>query len=224
MITVHHLNNSRSHRIIWLLEELEVAYEIKSYQRKPNLQAPSTLKAIHPLGVAPIITDDNLTLTESGAIIEYILNKYGDNQLKPAFNTPDGVQYYFWLHFAEGSFMPMLLLQLVFENVYQHLPFLIKPIFKAIKTRVNHHLMSPRIVLQLKYIESILQKKEWLAGPSFTAADIQMAIPLLWAMESGSYKEFAKIDAYLERIKARAAFVRALEKGGDISRPKISAS
>src|SRR5450631_2258314 len=112
MITVHHLNNSRSHRVIWLLEELDLKYEIINYQRNPKtMLAPPSMKAIHPLGSSPIITDGEVVLTESGAIIEYILYKYGNDRLKPASGTPEWIQYLFWLHFAEGSFMPLALLR-----------------------------------------------------------------------------------------------------------------
>src|SRR5450631_762684 len=155
MIIVHHLNISRSHRIIWLLEELGLEYEIINYQRDPKFwYAPASLRKVHPLGKAPIITDGTVVLAESGAIIEYLLYRYGEGKLKPAIGTPEWIQYLFWLHFTEGSLMPLQLLKLVFEKVVAASPFFIKPITKNIKKMVGKNFYEPRIRAQLNYIES----------------------------------------------------------------------
>jgi glutathione S-transferase len=220
MLILHHLNNSRSHRIIWLMEELGVEYEIKYYQRDPKtFLAPSSLKTIHPIGSSPVITDESVTLAESGAIIEYILYKYGQNRLIPTIGSTEWVQYLYWLHFAEGTLMPMLFFKLIFENIHYHSPFFIKPITKTIKSKVNNYVISPRLTTQMNFIESTLEKNLWLTSNEFTAADIQMGIPLLWASENKKMiNDKPKIMAFIERIKTRPAFIRTLEKGGEISR------
>ncbi len=218
MITVHHLNNSRSQRIIWLLEELGAEYEIKRYQRDPKtMLAPPAYKELHPLGTAPIITDGELTLTESGAIMEYILYKYGHNRLKPAPGTTEWVSFNFWMHFAEGSLMPILFLGLVLEVIHQKSPFFVKPITNAIKSKTNHVMINPRLTKQMNYIESTLEKSNWLTGDAFSAADIQMAIPLIWASaRKDIFKDKPKLINYIERIKCRPAFIRTIEKGGPL--------
>lgn len=220
MIIVHHLNNSRSHRIIWLLEELGVEYTIKHYQRDPKtFAAPQELTNIHPLGLSPVVTDGDITVAESGAIIEYLLFAYGQNRLKPLAGTENWLQFNYWMHFAEGTLMPMLFLKLVFDNVVYHSPFLVKPIVRAINKRVNHYLINPRLTKYVSLLESTLAKKSWLAGDEFTAADIQMGIPLLWAGEIPSlFANQPHIQAFLERIQQRRAFMQAVAKGGNISR------
>ncbi|MGE3319178.1 MAG: glutathione S-transferase family protein [Candidatus Berkiella sp.] len=220
MIIVHHLNNSRSHRIIWLLEELGVEYVIKNYQRNSKtFAAPDSLKAIHPLGLSPVITDGETTVAESGAIIEYLLFTYGQHRLKPLEGTPDWLQFNYWMHFAEGTLMPMLFLKLVFDNVVHHSPFLVKPIVRTINKKVNSYLISPRLTKYVSLLESTLAKQTWLAGNEFSAADIQMGIPLLWAAEIPSLvANQSHIQAFLERIQKRPAFMEAVAKGGSLTR------
>ena len=220
MLTVHHLNNSRSHRILWLLEELGVNYDIKYYQRDPKtFQAPSSLKAIHPLGLSPVITDGEITVAESGAIIEYILYKYGQNRLKPELGTADWLQFNYWMHFAEGTLMPMLFLKLVLANIVYHTPFFVKPIVKSIQSKVNMALIKPRLTRYMSLIENALGKSEWLAGNEFTAADIQMAIPLLWAAEDFEVLQLSPhIKAFLASIQNRPAFKKCIDKGGSLTR------
>ena len=128
MITVHHLNNSRSQRILWLLEELGVPYEVKRYEREPSLQAPAALRAVHPLGKSPVITDGDRTLAESGAILEYLVDTYGNGRFKPVAGTPERIHYTYFLHYAEGSLMPLLFMKLVFNRIPERLPFLMKPV------------------------------------------------------------------------------------------------
>jgi glutathione S-transferase len=215
MITVHHLNNSRSQRILWMLEELGVPYEVKRYQRLPSMLAPPELKAVHPLGKSPVITDGDKTLAESGAIIEYLGDAYGHGKLTPALGTPERLHYTYFLHYAEGSLMPLLFMKLVFARIPSRLPFLFKPVGKAIVKGANSTLLDPQIGNHFMFLESELSKREWFAGPAFTAADIQMSFPLeAAAARAPIVKQMPKLSAWLDRIQARPAYKRALEKGG----------
>jgi glutathione S-transferase len=219
MITVHHLNNSRSQRVIWLLEELGVDYEIKRYQRDPKtMLAPKSLLKVHPLGKSPVITDGDVVVAESGAIIEYLIDRYDiESKLTPAPGTPTRLRYTYWLHFAEGSAMSPLLMKLVFNRIEKApMPFFAKPIAKAISKNVKSNFIDPQIKAHLDYVESELTKSTWLAGGRLTGADIQMSFPLEAAAARGGLDEtYPKIMAYLKRIHARAAYKRALERGGD---------
>src|SRR6185369_14052371 len=180
MVIVHHLNNSRSQRVLWLLEELGVPYEVKRYERNAEtMLAPPELKAVHPLGKSPVITDDGLTLAESGAFVEYLAGKYGGGRLVPRAGTPEHLRYTYWLHYAEGSLMPPLLLNLVFNRVETApMPFFIRPIAKQIAGRAKSGFIGPQINLHLDYIERELGKSQWFAGDDLTAADVQMSFPL----------------------------------------------
>jgi glutathione S-transferase len=217
MITVHHLNNSRSQRILWLLEELEQPYELRRYERDPKtLYAPPALLAVHPLGKSPVITDGEVTVAESGAIIEYLLDKYGAGRLLPAAGTPDRLRYTYWLHFAEGSAMPPLLLKLVFDRVASApLPWPVSRVARAIAGRVTASFIAPRLKAQLDYMEAELGRNIWFAGAQFTAADVQMSFPLELAVKrAGLDNRRPRIMSFLERIHARAAYQRALARGG----------
>jgi glutathione S-transferase len=217
MIAVHHLNNSRSQRVLWLLEELGVAYEIKRYERDPKtMLAPASLRAVHPLGKSPVITDEDRTIAESGAIVEYLVERYGKGRLIPPAGTPERLRYIYWLHYAEGSAMPPLLLKLVFQRVAQGpMPALIRPIARRIAERVQTGFVDPQIDLHLTYMEGELGKSPWFAGNEFTAADIQMSFPLEAAAARGGLDQRRpKLMAFLERIHARPAYKAALEKGG----------
>ena len=215
MIIVHHLNNSRSQRILWMLEELGVPYEVKRYQRLPSMLAPPELKAVHPLGKSPVITDGDKTLAESGAIIEYLGDAYGHGKLTPALGTPERLHYTYFLHYAEGSLMPLLFMKLVFARIPSRLPFLFKPVGKAIVKGANSTLLDPQIGNHFMFLESELSKREWFAGPSFTAADIQMSFPLeAAAARAPIIRQMPRLSAWLDRIQARPAYKRALEKGG----------
>src|SRR6185295_8769679 len=147
MIVVHHLNNSRSQRILWLLEELGLEYDIKRYQRDPQtMLAPPELRKIHPLGKSPVITDGDLTLAESGAIIEYLVGRYGHGRLVPAADTPDRLRYTYWLHYAEGSLQPLLLMKLFFGRIEKGpMPFFVRPVAKAISRKVNDAFIAPNL-------------------------------------------------------------------------------
>ena len=217
MIIVHHLNNSRSQRVLWLLEELGVAYEVKRYERDPaTMLAPAALRAVHPLGKSPVITDGDLTLAESGAIVEYLVERYGKGRLMPAAGTPDHLRYLYWLHYAEGSAMPPLLLKLVFDRVESApMPFFIRPIARAIAGRAKSGFIAPQIKLHLDFMEEEIGKRPWFAGNDFTAADVQMSFPLEAAAARGGLDATRpKLTAFLERIHARPAYQRALQQGG----------
>jgi glutathione S-transferase len=217
MLTLHHLNNSRSQRILWLLEELGVPYEIKRYERdQKTMLAPPELKAVHPLGKSPVITDGDLTIAESGAIIEYLVDKYGPH-LKPQAGTKDALRYTYWLHFAEGSAMTPLLFTLVFNKIESApMPFFVKPIAKNISENVKAAFINPNLKSNFAYIESELEKSEWFAGSEFTAADVQMSFPL----EAAAIRSDIlgpKSRAWLNKIHARPAYKKALERGGEYS-------
>jgi glutathione S-transferase len=215
VITVHHLNNSRSQRILWMLEELDLPYEVKHYQREPTLQAPAALRAVHPLGKSPVITDGDRTLAESGAILEYLVDTYGGGKLKPAAGTPERIHYTYFLHYAEGSLMPLLLMKLIFNKMPERLPFFMKPVGKAIAAGANKTLLDPQIGAHFMFLEGELGKRQWFAGPEFTAADIQMSFPLEAASARAPIvRQMPKLAAFLDRIHARPAYKRALEKGG----------
>jgi glutathione S-transferase len=215
MIVVHHLNNSRSQRILWMLEELGVPYEVKRYQRLPSMMAPPELKAVHPLGKSPVITDGDKTLAESGAIIEYLGDAYGHGKLTPALGTPERLHYTYFLHYAEGSLMPLLFMKLVFGRIPGRLPFFFKPVGKAIVKGANSTLLDPQIGNHFMFLESELSKREWFAGAEFTAADIQMSFPLeAAAARAPIIRQMPRLSAFLDRIQARPAYKRALEKGG----------
>jgi glutathione S-transferase len=217
MIIVHHLNNSRSQRVIWLLEELGLEYKIKRYERDPEtMLAPPSLREVHPLGKSPVITDGTLTLAESGAIVEYLTDRYDKGKLAPAPDTPERLRYAYWLHYAEGSAMPPLLLDLIFSQIEKRpMPFFIKPIARTITSQVKDSFINPQIKLHLNYVESELRKSMWFTGSDFTAADIQMSFPLeAAAARTGLEKNYPKLTDFLQRIHSRPAYQHALERGG----------
>jgi glutathione S-transferase len=218
MITVHHLNNSRSQRVLWLLEELGLEYRVVSYERDPKtLLAPAALRKVHPLGKSPVITDRRLTLAESGAIVEYLVERYGDGRLAPAPGTPGRLRYIYWMHYAEGSAMPPLLLKLVFERVKTApMPFAARPIAKAIANRAKSGFIQPQIDRHLDFMDAELKRSRWFAGNRFTAADIQMSFPVEAAAAQGDLASGRPyLSAFLQRVRARPGYRRALERGGE---------
>ena len=217
MITVHHLNNSRSQRVLWLLEELGVAYEVRRYQRDPKtLLAPPTLLAVHPLGKSPVITDGAVTVAESGAIIEYLVDTYGGGRLKPPAGSPERLRYTYWLHYAEGSAMPPLLLKLVFDRVATSpKPWPLRAIARRIAGTVQETYIAPQLTRHLDFMEAALAQSVWFAGAEFTAADVQMSFPLEAAVKrAGLTASRPQLMGFLERIHQRAAYRRSLERGG----------
>ena len=215
MLTVHHLNNSRSQRVLWLLEELGVPYEIVRYQRQPNMLAPPELRAIHPLGKSPVITHDGNVIAESGAILEYLVGTYGNGRLIPPPNTPDRLRYTYFLHYAEGSAMFPLLQKLIFGLLPKRAPALMRPVVGLMSKKVLDTMVNPQLAQHKAFWEGELGKSEWFAGDTFTAADVQMSFPLEAASaRAGLDETYPKCMAFLHRIHARPAYARALEKGG----------
>ncbi len=217
MIAVHHLNNSRSQRVLWLLEELGVPYEVKRYERDPaTMRAPASLRAVHPLGKSPVITDEGRVMAESGAIIDYLVERHGQGRLVPSAGTEARLRYTYWLHYAEGSAMPPLLIKLVLSRIKSApMPFFARPIARAIVDHALDGFVEPQIKLHLDYIESELTGRPWFTGAEFTAADIQMSFPLEAAAARGGLDERRpKAMDFLRRAQARPAYQRALERGG----------
>lgn len=215
MIVVHHLENSRSQRVLWLLEELGLPYEIKRYarNRKTSL-APPELKVVHPLGKSPVITDDGLTVAESGAILEYLVERYGNGRLIPPPGTPERLRYRYWMHYAEGTLMPLMVMSLIFGRVEQA-PLLVRPIAKAISGQVRRAYLGPNLRANLDFVEDALGQSSWFAGEELSAADVQMSFPLeAAAVRAGKDRERPRSRAFIERIRARPAYRRAMEKGG----------
>lgn len=202
MITVHHLENSRSQRVLWMLEELGLPYQIRRYERnKATMLAPPALKAVHPLGKSPVIEDGDRTVAETGAIVEYLV-EMADGKLGPPPHRDAALRYRFFLHYAEGSVMPPLLVKLVLSRV----PVVGKLAIKRIQPMIDTH---------LDFIESELAQRSWFAGEDLTAADVMMSFPLEAARARGGLDATRpRTIAWLDRIHARPAYQRALEKGG----------
>ena len=220
MITVHHLEHSRSQRVLWLLEELELPYEIQIYKRDPKTSlAPPELRQVHPLGKSPVITDDGRVVAESGAIVEYLVERHGNGRLAPPPGSDERLRYTYWLHFSEGSAMPPLLFKLVCDKVKSApMPFFVKPIARAIAGKVMDGFVNPNLTSQLDFMEAELKKHKWFAGDEFSAADVQMSFPLEAAAQRGGLDASRpKLMAFLKRIHARPAYKRALERGGPYS-------
>jgi glutathione S-transferase len=219
MITVHHLNNSRSQRVLWLLEELGLPYEIKHYQRDAKtMLAPPELRQVHPLGKSPVVTDGDIVVAESGAIIEYLVDRAG-GALRPPPGTPEHRRYTYWLHFAEGSAMSPLLMKLVFDRLRTSpMPFFAKPIARGIADKVSAGFIAPNIRRNLEFMEAELAQRPWFAGAEFSAADVQMSFPIeASASRGGLDARYTKLADWLARIHARPSYLRALERGGPYS-------
>ncbi|MDQ9817754.1 glutathione S-transferase [Acinetobacter bereziniae] len=213
MITLHHLDQSRSLRIIWALEELGLEYQIKHYKRLPTFAAPPELKAVHPLGKSPVLTDGDLTIAESAVILDYLQTTYDSkNQFKPQ-NPQDLMQYNYWMHYAEGSLMPYLVMTLVMTNMPKHVPFLIRPIAKKISEGVRGGFINPRLKEHSAFLEDYFSQHDYAAG-EFSFADIQMSFPVI-AMQQRTQNKMPQIAAYAERIQQRPAYQRAKAKSGD---------
>jgi len=217
MITVHHLENSRSQRIVWLLEELGSDYEIKRYGRdKQTGLAPPELLDVHPLGKAPVITDGDKTIAESGAIIEYLMYEYDDGRLRPEEGTDERLAYNYWLHYAEGSFAPLMILSLVLSRIEEApMPFFLRPVAKGIAGKVREGYLDANVTRNLAFMEATLKKSRWFCGSMFSAADVQMSFALEAAeVRTNLTDDYPHLAAFLETIRARPAYKRALDKGG----------
>jgi glutathione S-transferase len=218
MVTLHHLENSRSQRILWLLEELGIEYEIKLYKRDPKTNlAPDELKAIHPLGKSPLITDGGKVIAESAVIVNYLIRNYDkDGRFTTAPDSEAAQQNEYWLHFAEGSLMPYLVMSLVFTKVKTApMPFFVRPVAKGIADQVMKSFISPNVENSLRFIEDHLSKNIWFAGENMSASDFQMIFPLEAAMtRSGIASKLPAINAWVKKVHALPAYQNALKKGG----------
>lgn len=218
MITVHHLNNSRSQRVLWLLEELDVPYQIKRYQREPSMLAPEALKKIHPLGKSPVITDGNRVIAESGAILEYLAAHYDEEDRLTLVDEDEGLQSRYWLHYAEGSLMPLLVMKLIFSRMGQApVPWLLRPVGSAFGKGIQKAYLDKQLATHRQFIEQHLAQHEWFAGSRFSIADVQMSFPLLALAARGGAANSPAIQRWLEKIQHRGAWQRALAKGGEIT-------
>jgi len=218
MIVVHHLNNSRSQRVLWLLEELGLPYEIKRYQRNPaTMLGPPELKAVHPLGKSPVLDDGDVRVAETGAIIEYLLDAYdSEGRLRPARGTAEGRRFTYWLHYAEGSAMPPLLLKLVFSQLPTRAPGLVRPLVNGVAAKAQRTFIDPQLKSHADWQEAELAATGWFAGPHFSAADIMMSFPLEAAASRAiDLAAYPNIALFLKAIHARPAWKRALERGGE---------
>lgn len=216
MITVHHLNNSRSQRILWLLEEAGQAYEIKKYMRDATtMRAPQALRDIHPLGKSPVISDGEIVVAESGAIVEYLVDTYAP-ALKPEAGSAAHRDYVYWMHFAEGSLMTPLLLKLISDQMHKSkAPFFAKPIIRQVASRLRSSFVDPELASLFGFIEAQLEGRDWIAGDAFSGADIQLTFPLEAAAARGGLDErYPNLTAYVARMQARPAYKAAIERGG----------
>lgn len=220
MIVVHHLEDSRSQRVLWLLEELGVEYEIRRYERDPEtMLAPDSLRDVHPLGKSPVIEDADRIVAESGAIVEYLVGRYGDGRLIPPPDSDERLRYTYWLHYAEGTLMPLLLLSLIFDRLSQPpMPFLLRPVGGLIGSGVKKSFVEPRLAQNLGFIEDELGRSQWFAGDEMSGADIQMSFPLEAAVSRGGIDgQYPRIRDFVQRVHERPAYRRALDRGGPYS-------
>ena len=216
MLTVHHLENSRSQRILWLLEELGVDYDIKRYGRdKETSLAPPELQDVHPLGKAPVIEDDGQVVAESRAIVEYLVGKYDDGTLLPKAGTPQRLAYTYWLHYAESSLMPLLLMSLIMSRIETKAPALVRPIARKIAQSVREGYLDPNLERHLGFCDKTLQESAWFCGDAMTAADCQMSFAIEAAeVRTDLRSEFPHLADFLDRVRARPAYKAALDRGG----------
>lgn len=216
MIVVHHLEKSRSQRVLWLLEELDLPYEVQTYARDPRtLLAPSALRKVHPLGKSPVITDDGRTIAESGSILEYLVGRYGKGRFVPPAGSPERDRYTYWMHYAEGSMMPLLVMKLVLSHIPKASPWPVRPVARAISRATIRGFVDPNLRQHLLYQEAQLAAGPYFAGAEFSAADIQMSFPVQAAVARGGLgPEFPRLSAWLDRVYARPAWKRASEKHG----------
>lgn len=217
MLTVHHLENSRSQRILWLLEELGLEYDIKRYGRDTETSlAPPELRDIHPLGKAPVVVDGDVTMAESGAIIEYLVQRYDDGKLRPAEGGADWRTYTYWMHYAEGTFMPLMIISLILSRIENGpMPFLIKPIARGIAGKVRSGYLDANVARNLEFMDQTLGTSKWFCGDHLTAADIQMSFALEAAeVRTDLKRNYPHLAGFLEAARSRPAYKAALDRGG----------
>ena len=211
-VVVHHLAQSRSQRVLWLLEELGVDYEIRTYERTPDFRAPAELRAVHRLGKSPVISHAGRVVAESGAIVEYVIDELGEGRMRPARGTDDYLRYRYFLHFAEGSMMPPLLVKLITSKLRKGVPLL----GKVIAGKIDAAYTDPENRRHLEHVEAELEGREWLAG-DLSGADVMTSYPVMAALDrAGIAGDYPRVRAYVARIEARPAYARALERGGEV--------
>lgn len=219
-LVLHHLERSRSHRILWLFEELGLDYELEEYGRNPaTFRADPALRKVHPLGKAPIVTDGDVVLAETGHVIEQVLERRGEGRLQPEPGTEAHQRFRYYMHYAEGSLMPPLLVRLIFDKMLEaRLPFFIKPVVRGIVSKVEDNFINGEMQLHGDFLDEELNGREWIAGDEFTAADIQMSYPVeaLLARGQRPQAKTKHLQAYADRFRARPAYQRALDKGGAV--------
>ncbi|MEQ9505995.1 MAG: glutathione S-transferase [Hyphomonas sp.] len=218
MITLHHLEKSQSIRILWLLEELGAPYEIKLYDRDPQTRlAPADYKAVSPLGTAPVITDGDVTLAETNAIVDYILDTHDPaGRLRPAAGSPMRAKYLFWFHTSQGSLQPLLTNKFVMMALTTRSPFLVRPIAKSLVGALDKGFFGPRLDALFREIETALGKSKWFAGEELTAADIVMGYSMELCAHRGGMTEAAFPNAFrfLKQMREYPSYIRAMEKDG----------
>lgn len=220
MLTVHHLNQSRSQRVIWAVEELALPYQIVRYQREKTMMAPPSLKKVHPLGKSPVVEDNGLIVAESGAILEYLQETYDlTSQLKPQ-SPEQKLQYRFWLHYAEGSLMPILLMKLVFNSLGKPpVPFGLRTLGKGLGKGVQKAWLNPQLETHARFIEAHLGENSWFAGDRLSMADIQMSFPIFALLARGGIDNLPHTQAWKKKVEMRPAWQRAIQQGGPFNLP-----
>ncbi|NOK16338.1 glutathione S-transferase family protein [Corallococcus carmarthensis] len=216
MLKVHHLERSRSHRVLWLLEELGLPYEVVHYSRDPKtLLAPPELAQVHPLGKSPVLTDGDATIAESAAILEYLVERHGGGRFTPPPGTPEALRYRYFLHYAEGSLMPPLLVALIAQRIRKApVPFFLKPVTGRIGGTLEQQLVRPNLTRHVGFLEAELARSPWFAGEAFSVADIQMSYPVEALLSRGDTTRMVRLKDFLARIRERPAYQRAVERGG----------
>lgn len=220
MLTVHHLNKSRSQRILWALEELGVPYNIVRYERQKNMLAPDALKKIHPLGKSPVVEDNGFILAESGAILEYLQETYDTEQRFKPHDAQQKIDYRFWLHYAEGSLMPLLLMKLVVGQLGKPpVPFGVRSIGKLIGKGIENAFLNKQLETHARFIEGELAHRPWFAGDELSMADVQMSFPVFALLSRGGIENLPNLQAWKKRVEMRPTWKRAIEQGGPFSLP-----
>jgi len=220
MIKVHHLNQSRSQRVLWALEELSLPYQIERYQRDKTMMAPAALRKVHPLGKSPVLEDNGLILAESGAILEYLQETYDPgSQLKPQ-DRELKLHYRFWLHYAEGSLMPLLLMKLVFSSLGKPpIPFGLRSLGKVLGQGVQKAYLNRQLETHALFLESWLKDHRWFAGDHLSMADVQMSFPVFALLERGGIKDLPHLKTWMKNVEMRPAWQQAIQQGGPFEIP-----
>jgi len=213
-IILHNLESSRAQRVLWLLEELDAPYELRTYRRDPHSRrGPPEIRAVHPLGKSPTIEVDGQALAETGAIFEYLIDTVGQGRLRPPAGSPERTRFTFWLHYGEGSAMQNLVLRYAFNAIVEMTPPSARDVVKDTIAKLDAAMVEPSVQTHMNYWESELGRSKFIAGDAFTAADVMMgfaaiAAARLWNAEEGR----PRLKAWLDALRARPAYQRTLEK------------